>query len=355
MTLRRCPWVKGDIPVYTSYHDNEWGRLLRFDGRSLFELLCLESQQAGLSWLVVLRKREGYRRAFGGFLPSQVAAMDLTRDVERLLAAPKMTQPSAAAKAAGKPSTQRAAQAVDVVRNRAKLETIIRNARAYEALTASLLKSVASGESDAQPSAEARSRVFADYLWRYSYVDPKGDGAPSEQLFFHPALSLTRPLNEVSDFPTQTPAAEQMSKALRIAGFRFIGPTTCYAFMQSVGMVNDHFKACFCMRECEDARRACFTEDVKNNATMFAAITKAAASAESEASAAAEKPSRMSLSKPTTVKAARPTVSKSAAVSASKRPNQQVKHGGTRKRSHSADSSASSRTATSKKKRTDRT
>jgi DNA-3-methyladenine glycosylase I len=178
---RRCPWATTDRSI--RYHDEEWGVAAR-DGRTLFEFLILEGAQAGLSWETILKKREGYRRAFAGFDAGKVARFG-ARDVRRLLADP------------------------GIVRNRLKIESAIANARAVVALR------------------EDRGS-FADWLW-----DLVG-GAPR-----------TNRWRSLTDVPAETPESRALSKALKGAGFRFVGPTTCYAFMQAVGMVNDHLTGCF--------------------------------------------------------------------------------------------------------------
>ena len=178
----RCAWgVEGD-PLYRAYHDLEWGRLSR-DERHLFELLVLEGAQAGLSWSTILRKREGYRRAFAGFDPAVVAGFG-EADVTRLLADP------------------------GIVRNRLKVESAVANARAVLAL------------------AEGGGGL-AGLLW--SFVG----GAP-----------LDRRAANLGELPAETPESGAMSRELKRRGFRFVGPTVCYAFMQATGMVNDHVVGC---------------------------------------------------------------------------------------------------------------
>ena len=178
----RCGWAGSD-PLYVAYHDQEWGVPLR-DDRALFEMLILEGFQAGLSWITILRKRENFRRAFDGFEPEKVAAYD-DRKVAALLADP------------------------GIVRNRAKIQGAIGSARAYL-------------EFMAEPGGASR------FLWQYV------DGQP--------IVNRRRSLAEV---PAETPAARAMSKELKKRGFRFCGPTICYAFMQAVGMVDDHVVDCF--------------------------------------------------------------------------------------------------------------
>jgi len=178
----RCGWAGSD-PLYMAYHDLEWGVPLR-DDRALFEMLILEGFQAGLSWITILRKRENFRRVFDGFEPARVAAYDESK-VAALLADP------------------------GIVRNRAKVEGAVGSARAYLELMAA-------------PGGAA------GFLWRF--VDDR------------PIVNRRRSLAEV---PAETPAARAMSKELKRRGFKFCGPTICYAFMQAVGMVDDHVVDCF--------------------------------------------------------------------------------------------------------------
>lgn len=178
-----CEWARGADPLMLAYHDEEWGVPSR-DDRHLFEMLTLEGAQAGLSWSTILNKREGYRRAFAGFDPARVARFD-ARKVERLLADPA------------------------IVRNRAKVQSTISNAaRVLEA--------------------RAEFGSLSEYLWRFV------DGAP-----------VRNRRRALPDLPAETAESRAMSKDLKRRGFRFVGPTTCYAFMQAVGMVNDHEVACF--------------------------------------------------------------------------------------------------------------
>lgn len=181
MSRRRCGWP-GDDPLYVRYHDEEWGVPVR-DDRLLFEHLLLDGAQAGLSWITILRKREGYRAAFDGFDPHRMARYD-DQDVARLLGDP------------------------GIVRNRQKVRAFITNARAY----------VAVQESDR----------FGRLLW--SFVE----GAPVQNAW-----------RSAAEVPTETEASRAMSRELRRLGFSFVGPTICYAFMQAVGMVNDHVVGCY--------------------------------------------------------------------------------------------------------------
>jgi len=180
--VSRCSWAESD-PLNLAYHDQEWGIPIR-DDRQLFELLCLEGAQAGLSWITILRKRDGYRRAFDGFDPLKVAAFD-ERDVERLMAD------------------------AGIVRNRAKIASVIGNARALLALTDEI-------------------GPFSERLW--SFVD----GKPIQNRW-----------EGMGDVPAETDASRAMSRDLKRRGFSFIGPTVAYAFMQSAGLVNDHVVTCY--------------------------------------------------------------------------------------------------------------
>ncbi len=176
--IARCAWAADG--EYARYHDEEWGRPLHGD-RPLFEKLSLEGFQAGLSWITILRKRPRFREAFAGFEPEVVAGFD-ERDVERLMADP------------------------GIVRNRAKIEATISNAR--------LVADMADGELDA-------------LLWSFA-----------------PSVPRPRPAS-FADVPATTPESDAASKALRKRGFRFVGPTTVYALMQSAGMVDDHVEGCW--------------------------------------------------------------------------------------------------------------
>jgi DNA-3-methyladenine glycosylase I len=175
--LPRCSWALS-TPDYVTYHDEEWGRPLRGD-RELYERLTLEAFQSGLAWITILRKREGFRRAFDGFDPVAVASYGSAR-VERLLGD------------------------TSIVRNRAKVEAAIHNARAVVALDGGL----------------------TELLW--SFAPPPGRPAPATP----------------ADVPATTPESTAMAKELRRRGFRFVGPTTAYALMQATGMVDDHLATC---------------------------------------------------------------------------------------------------------------
>ncbi len=179
--MPRCPWCEG-FDLYRAYHDHEWGVPLR-DDRALFELIILEGAQAGLSWSTILKKREHYRRVFDGFDPAIIARYDDAK-VAALLADP------------------------GIVRNRLKVAAAIQNARAYLALC------------DAGQS-------FSDFIWQFV------DGVPQQNY-----------RQTMADVPAKTATSDAMSKALAKAGFKFVGSTICYAFMQAAGLVNDHLVDC---------------------------------------------------------------------------------------------------------------
>ena len=185
--MKRCEWAPLENPRYLAYHDEEWGVPVH-DDVHLFEMLTLEGAQAGLSWSTILNKREGYHRAFAGFDPAVVAGFDARR-VERLMADPS------------------------IVRNRLKIESTIANARAVLRVQ------------DEDGSLDV-------FLW--SFVG----GGPKVNRF-----------RRMGDIPAETPESRAMSKELKRRGFRFVGPTVCYAFMQACGLVNDHVTSCYRHRE----------------------------------------------------------------------------------------------------------
>lgn len=187
MEPNRCPWA-GTDPDYVRYHDEEWGVPLR-DDRALFELLILEGAQAGLSWITILKRREGYRRAFEGFDPERIARYGPV-DEARLLADP------------------------GIVRNRLKVGSAIRNARAFLALC------------------EERGS-FSDYLWNFT------DGRP-----------VVNRWKLMSEVPARTDLSDCISTDLKRRGFNFVGSVIVYAFLQSAGLVNDHLVSCFRRNEC---------------------------------------------------------------------------------------------------------
>ena len=176
----RCPWA-GNDPLYVTYHDTEWG-VPKTDDRALLEKLVLEGFQSGLSWITILRKRENFRKAFHGFDAERIARYT-AKDIERLM------------------------QDTGIVRNRLKIEATIDNARAY-------LKLAATGS-------------LAHLIW-----DMAG-GGPFQNRF-----------QSMKEVPAETPVSKAISKHLKGIGFRFVGPTTVYAFMQATGMVNDHLVGC---------------------------------------------------------------------------------------------------------------
>lgn len=183
--LDRCPWC-GTAPDYVAYHDEEWG-VPEYDSRALFEKLILDGFQAGLAWITILRKRDGFRARFEGFEPARLAAW-------------------------GEAEIAAALQDPGIVRHRGKIEATFGNARAYLAIEKS--------EGD-----------FSRYLW--SFVGGK---------------PIVNRWQSIGQAPTSSPEAEALSKALKKQGFRFVGPTIVYAFMQAVGMVDDHLAGCHAKR-----------------------------------------------------------------------------------------------------------
>jgi DNA-3-methyladenine glycosylase I len=188
----RCAWAPIGNERYLAYHDREWGTPSR-DDRHLFEILVLEGAQAGLSWSTILNKRDGYRSAFAQFDPAKVARFD-RRKIERLL---------------GDPS---------IVRNRAKVESAVANARA----TLEVQREIGS---------------LDEYLWSFVGGAPMVNGWRNQE-----------------QVPSETAESKAMSAGLKRRGFRFVGPTVCYAFMQATGMVQDHLRTCFRYKELETVR-----------------------------------------------------------------------------------------------------
>jgi len=180
---QRCGWVNQD-PLYMAYHDEEWGQPLTND-QKLFELLMLEGMQAGLSWYTVLKKREHYRKVFDDFDPAIIATYNEEK-VEQLLQDP------------------------GIIRNKLKVRAIIHNAIIYQEI-------------------KQDEGSFANYMWRFV------DGEP-----------IVNEWTSISEVPANTPISDHMSKTLKKRGFKFVGTTICYAFMQASGMVNDHTLDCFC-------------------------------------------------------------------------------------------------------------
>ena len=183
MELPRCAWV-GDDPIYQAYHDEEWGVPV-WDDRALWEKLILDGFQAGLSWITILKKRENFLKAFDGFEPAVIAGYGPEK-VEALM------------------------QDAGIVRNRLKIEGTVKNARGY-------LKIM-----------EEEPGGFSNFLWTFV------GGAP-----------IANAWQSIGEVPVETAESRAMSKALKARGFTFVGPTICYAFMQAVGMVNDHSVDCF--------------------------------------------------------------------------------------------------------------
>ncbi|MCW9733108.1 DNA-3-methyladenine glycosylase I [Avibacterium sp. 20-15] len=179
----RCSWAEGSS-IYQDYHDNEWGKP-EYDSLKLFEKICLEGQQAGLSWITVLKKREQYRQAFFHFNPEKIAQMTAQDIDERM-------------------------QNAGLIRHRAKLEAIVKNAKAYLAM-------------------QKCGENFSDFIWAFVNHQPQINDVP-----------------DLSAVPAKTAVSKQLSKALKKRSFVFVGETTCYAFMQSMGLVNDHLNSCFC-------------------------------------------------------------------------------------------------------------
>lgn len=184
MTVTRCKWVSLDDPLYLQYHDEEWGVPIRHDDRALFERICLEGAQAGLSWITILRKRENYRVAFDQFDPEKVARYDETKIADLL------NNPG-------------------IIRNKLKIHAAIHNAQRFLAV-------------------QAETGSFADYLWAFVNGQTRHNTWPS-----------------IAHIPAETDESRRMSKDLKKRGFKFVGPTICYAMMQAVGMVNDHTVDCF--------------------------------------------------------------------------------------------------------------
>ncbi|OOS00783.1 DNA-3-methyladenine glycosidase [Haemophilus paracuniculus] len=183
--IKRCAWV-GESEIYQAYHDQEWGKP-QYDSQKLFEQFCLEGQQAGLSWITVLKKREAYRQAFFHFQPEKIAQMNES-DLDQLM------------------------QNAGLIRHRLKLQAIIKNAHAYLAM-------------------QANGEDFSDFIWSFVQHQPQSNS-----------------VQRAEDLPSKTPTSTAMSKALKKRGFAFVGETTCYAFMQAVGLVDDHFDDCFCKK-----------------------------------------------------------------------------------------------------------
>lgn len=185
--LKRCPWIKPQHPLYIAYHDEEWGVPV-YDDRLLFEMLCLEGAQAGLSWWTVLQKRENYRKAF-----DQFDAETIVLYTEDKLAQLK--------------------EDAGIIRHTLKIKSVVKNAQSYLNM-------------------QQQYGSFSDYIWYF---------VKGERIVNH----WTR----VEDIPTSTALSDQMSKQLKKDGFTFVGTTICYSYMQAVGLVNDHLTTCFCYQD----------------------------------------------------------------------------------------------------------
>ena len=186
MEKMRCGWVTGE-QIYIDYHDHEWGRPT-YNDRELFEMLCLEGAQAGLSWLTILKRRENYRQAFDGFNIEKVSRYN-EKKIQELL------------------------QNKGIIRNKLKVNATVKNAQAVRRI-------------------QEKHGSFQTFIWSYM------DGRPKKM---HRQTQ--------ADIPAFTKESEQMSKDLKKLGFSFVGPTICYAFMQAAGMVNDHTRNCFLYEE----------------------------------------------------------------------------------------------------------
>ncbi|MDF2911254.1 MAG: DNA-3-methyladenine glycosylase [Sporolactobacillus laevolacticus] len=183
--IERCNWHTTD-PIYLDYHDHEWGRP-QYDSLKLFEMLCLEGMQAGLSWITILKRREAYREAFDQFDPVVIANYTEEK-VEELMANAR------------------------IIRNRLKINAIVANAKAYLAIE--------------------QEQPFNHFIWSFAGGKP-----------------IIHQYTATKAIPASSKESLQMSKALKKRGFKFVGETICYAFMQATGMVNDHVTSCFCYKE----------------------------------------------------------------------------------------------------------
>ncbi|WP_416306768.1 DNA-3-methyladenine glycosylase I [Neptunicella sp. SCSIO 80796] len=192
MDLIRCGWA-GKEKIYQDYHDQVWGRAV-VDPKELFAKLCLDGQQAGLSWITILKKQANYEAAFADFEPAEIVRFN-EDDVERLM------------------------QNTGIVRNRLKINSIIKNARAYLKM-------------------QEEGIHFSDFIWQF--VDNR---------------TVINRWSDMSQVPVSTAASDAMAKELKKRGFTFVGSTICYAFMQAVGLVNDHIVDCHCHQVCVDVAR----------------------------------------------------------------------------------------------------
>lgn len=187
VTKKRCEWVTHD-QIYQDYHDEEWG-IPSYDDQHLFEMLILEGAQAGLSWLTVLKKREGYKRAFDNFDAKKISRYKQPR-IDKLLQNP------------------------EIIRNKLKVNAAVINARAFLEI-------------------KKEFNSFSEYIWQFIGGKP-----------------VINKWKKLSDIPVKTDVSDAMSKDLKKRGFKFIGSTICYAYMQAVGMVNDHTTDCACYKKC---------------------------------------------------------------------------------------------------------
>lgn len=185
--VERCSWVKLDEPIYVKYHDEEWGVPV-YDDQKLFEMLCLEGAQAGLSWLTILKRREGYIDAFDQFQPNIIAQYD-----EKKLAALKND--------------------ARIIRNQLKINSVVTNAKSFLAI-------------------QQKYGSFSNYIWAFV------NGKP-----------IINSWNKAIDVPITTEISDHMSKQLKKDGFKFVGSIICYSYMQAVGMVNDHTTNCHCFQK----------------------------------------------------------------------------------------------------------
>lgn len=192
MQPKRCDWVSND-EIYQDYHDNVWGRPV-VDGKELFAKLCLDGQQAGLSWITILKKQQNYERLFFNFDPQQIVVMS-DADLQLRLQDP------------------------GIIRNRLKVYSIVKNAKAFLAM-------------------ESAGINFSDFIW--SFTDGK---------------TVVNEWRSMDQVPVTSPSSDAMAKALKKAGFSFVGSTICYAFMQAVGIVNDHTTDCHCYQEVRELAR----------------------------------------------------------------------------------------------------
>lgn len=184
--VKRCDWVKLDEPLYVKYHDEEWGKPV-FDDKTLFEFLILEGAQAGLSWLTILKRREGYRKAFDNFNVKKVAEYD-EKKVEQLI------------------------QNEEIIRNRRKIESAIKNAKAFIKI-------------------QEEFGSFSNYIWGFV------DGKP-----------IINHWKDIKEMPAKTELSDKISKDLKKRGFNFVGSVIIYSYLQAVGIIDDHLEDCFCRK-----------------------------------------------------------------------------------------------------------